>query len=152
MSDMIGELITVEELCEILRIGKNAAYKLPASGKLKCFRMSRTWNIPREGAGRSIREKRDMETKILALARKFACIVLTRARQVGKTTLLKALDGNRHYVTLDDLDRRRLAKTEPATFLAVHPCTILTLRPARYGNIKSQNVEKAHSAYGFYQP
>ena len=69
--------------------------------------------------------KRDMETKILALSREYACILLTGARQVGKTTLLKALDGNRHYVTLDDLDECRLAKTEPATFLAVHPCPVL---------------------------
>ena len=68
---------------------------------------------------------RDMETKILALSREYACILLTGARQVGKTTLLKALDGDRHYVTLDDLDERRLAKTEPATFLAVHPCPVL---------------------------
>lgn len=66
--------------------------------------------------------KRDMEAKILSLSREYACILLTGARQVGKTTLLKALmDESRHYVTLDDLDERRLAKREPATFLAVHP-------------------------------
>lgn len=28
-------IITVEELCEVLRIGKNKAYKLIKSGKLK---------------------------------------------------------------------------------------------------------------------
>ena len=33
-------LITVEELCEELMIGKNAAYQLLKSGKLKCFRIS----------------------------------------------------------------------------------------------------------------
>ena len=69
--------------------------------------------------------KRDMETTVVSLSREYTCILLTGARQVGKTTLLKALDGNRHYVTLDDLDERRLAKTEPATFLAVHPRPIL---------------------------
>ena len=57
MSNLEGELVTVEELCEILHIGKNAAYKLLASGKLKCFRMSRTWKIPREGVERYIREQ-----------------------------------------------------------------------------------------------
>lgn len=57
MSDITEQLITVEELCEILHIGKNAAYKLLNSGKLKCFRMSRTWKIPREGVERYIREQ-----------------------------------------------------------------------------------------------
>ena len=57
MSNIGGELVTVEELCYILHIGKNAAYKLLASGKLKCFRMSRTWKIPREGVDRYIREQ-----------------------------------------------------------------------------------------------
>ena len=57
MSDAGGELVTVEELCDILHIGKNAAYKLLASGKLKCFRMSRAWKIPREGVNRYIREQ-----------------------------------------------------------------------------------------------
>ena len=70
--------------------------------------------------------KRDMEPTISSLSREYACILLTGARQVGKTTLLKELmKDNRHYVTLDDLDERRLAKTEPATFLAVHPCPVL---------------------------
>lgn len=40
-------LITVEELCEILMIGKNAAYSLLKSGKIKCFRIGRIWKIPR---------------------------------------------------------------------------------------------------------
>ncbi len=69
--------------------------------------------------------KRDMEPTILSLSREYACIMLTGARQVGKTTLLKKLmKKSRHYVTLDDLDDRRLAKAEPATFLAMHPCPI----------------------------
>ena len=49
MDNLTEDLITVEELCDILHIGKNAAYKLLASGKLKCFRMSRAWKIPRGG-------------------------------------------------------------------------------------------------------
>ena len=57
MSGAGEELVTIEELCDILHIGKNAAYKLLASGKLKCFRMSRTWKIPREGVNRYIREQ-----------------------------------------------------------------------------------------------
>ena len=44
--------------------------------------------------------------------------MVTGPRQVGKTTLLKHLaDENRSYVTLDDPDIRRMAKTDPALFM-----------------------------------
>lgn len=39
------EIITVDELCELLYIGKNAAYKILNSGELKAFRIGRTWKI-----------------------------------------------------------------------------------------------------------
>lgn len=65
--------------------------------------------------------KRDLANKILELSQDYACILLTGPRQVGKTTLLRQLmQEDRNYVTLDDLDERRLAQQEPATFLAVH--------------------------------
>mgnify|MGYP000012319200 CR=1 FL=1 len=41
------ELITVEELCQLLMIGKNMAYRLLNSGEIKCFKISREWKIPR---------------------------------------------------------------------------------------------------------
>ena len=41
-------LITVDELCESLMIGKNAAYKLLKEGRIKSFRIGRAWKIPRE--------------------------------------------------------------------------------------------------------
>ena len=43
----INEILTVEEVCDILRIGKNAAYNLIKSGEIKCYRYSRVWKIPR---------------------------------------------------------------------------------------------------------
>lgn len=45
--DTKTDILTVEELCEILRIGKNAAYKLINSGEIKCYRYNRVWKIPR---------------------------------------------------------------------------------------------------------
>lgn len=44
-----NDLVTVEDLCEMLSIGKNAAYTLLASGDLKCFRYNRIWKIPKQG-------------------------------------------------------------------------------------------------------
>lgn len=42
-----NEILTVEEVCDILRIGKNAAYNLIKSGEIKCYRYNRVWKIPR---------------------------------------------------------------------------------------------------------
>ncbi len=50
-------LITVDELCEELMIGKNAAYKLLTSGELKGFRIGRIWKIPRESLNNYVMEK-----------------------------------------------------------------------------------------------
>lgn len=70
--------------------------------------------------------KRDIEDKILAVSKEYACLLITGPRQVGKTTVLRRLaEENREYVTLDDLEERRLAKTDPALFLQMHTLPIL---------------------------
>lgn len=69
--------------------------------------------------------KRDIEAKIQMLAAEYACILITGPRQVGKTTVLRSMmDGNRTYVTLDDLEERSLAKRDPALFLQLHELPI----------------------------
>ena len=70
--------------------------------------------------------KRDLEDKILELTREYSCMLITGPRQVGKSTVLKHLmSEDREYVTLDDLDERRLASTDPALFLQLHGTPIL---------------------------
>ncbi len=65
--------------------------------------------------------RRDLEDKILSLSEEYSCILITGPRQVGKTTVLKQLMAeNREYVTLDDLEERKLAKTDPAMFFQIH--------------------------------
>jgi len=69
--------------------------------------------------------KRDLESKILALSKEYACILITGPRQVGKTTVLRQLAAaDREYVTLDDLEDRALAKRDPALFLQMHSLPI----------------------------
>ena len=69
---------------------------------------------------------RDIEGKILTVSGEYACLLITGPRQVGKTTVLRRLaEENREYVTLDDLEERRLAKTDPALFLQMHSLPIL---------------------------
>lgn len=62
---------------------------------------------------------RNIEETINRISNQFKVLLLTGARQVGKTTLLKHLaqNSNRTYVTLDDLAVRSLALSDPALFL-----------------------------------
>ena len=68
---------------------------------------------------------RDLKERIAAMSREYSCLLVSGPRQVGKTTLLRSIEPDRAYVTLDDLEERRLAKTEPATFLALHQPPVL---------------------------
>ena len=40
-----SELITIEELCDTLSIGRNAAYQLLNSNQIQAFRIGRVWKI-----------------------------------------------------------------------------------------------------------
>lgn len=42
-----NELLSIEELCNILSIGRNAAYTLLKEQKIKAFRIGRVWKISR---------------------------------------------------------------------------------------------------------
>ena len=69
--------------------------------------------------------KRDIESVIKNLSKEYSCILVTGPRQIGKSTLLEQLDKNRNKVTLDDLQERHLAKTDPELFLKLHPAPVL---------------------------
>ena len=73
--------------------------------------------------------KRHMEERILELSKSWPAILLTGPRQAGKTTMLQKLaeqEGiGREYVSLDDLNLRDLAKTDPKMFLQLHKPPIL---------------------------
>lgn len=65
---------------------------------------------------------RALEATVLEVSREYPVLLLTGPRQVGKTTMLKKLmEGSpRTYVSLDDLNARHLAKTDPQLFLQLH--------------------------------
>lgn len=52
-----SDLITVDELCELLSIGRNSAYSLLNSGDIKAFRIGRIWKISRESVFEYIKRK-----------------------------------------------------------------------------------------------
>ena len=71
--------------------------------------------------------KRTLEKRITEISQEYSCLLLIGPRQVGKTTMLEHLmEGTpRKRVTLDDVDERKLAKTDPALFLDLHPAPVL---------------------------
>lgn len=66
---------------------------------------------------------RTLASALQTVSARFPVLMLTGPRQVGKTTLLEmcAQGGPRNYVTLDDLDARALAQSDPALFLQTWP-------------------------------
>lgn len=48
MFESYDELITVEEMQQLLGVGKNTAYQLLKENKIKCFRIGRIWKIPKK--------------------------------------------------------------------------------------------------------
>ena len=51
------EILTVNDIAEILYIGKNTVYSLLQSGELRAFRLGKSWRIPRECLNQFIMEK-----------------------------------------------------------------------------------------------
>lgn len=43
-----NDMISIEDLCEMLTIGKNTAYHLLKTNQIKAFKIGRIWKIPRE--------------------------------------------------------------------------------------------------------
>ena len=64
---------------------------------------------------------RNLEKIVLEVNSEYPVILVTGPRQVGKTTMLKKLmEGTeRNYVSLDDINERNLAKSDPELFLQI---------------------------------
>lgn len=98
-------------------------------------------------------KQRTLKQTILQVTKSFPVLMLTGPRQVGKTTLLEdCAEPGRSYVTLDDLDQRALAQTDPALFLQMHKPPLIIdevqYAPQLFSYIKIQ-VDKIKQA-GMY--
>lgn len=63
---------------------------------------------------------RTLASKIQHLSTKFPIVTLTGPRQSGKSTLLRSQFPDYRYVSLEDLDMRHFAATDPHGFLATY--------------------------------
>lgn len=70
---------------------------------------------------------RNLETVVKQVTTEYPVVLVTGPRQVGKTTMIqKLMEGtDRRYVTLDDLNERSIAKTDPELFLQLHKPPVL---------------------------
>jgi predicted AAA+ superfamily ATPase len=70
---------------------------------------------------------RELERKFLKMNGFFKAILVTGARQVGKTTMLKhlAADTGRTYISMDNSMARELAKSDPILFFQTYKPPIL---------------------------
>ena len=65
---------------------------------------------------------RTIKDAFIELSSAFPVVLITGARQVGKSTfLLNQAGEDRRYVTLDNPQLRLLAQSDPASFLELHP-------------------------------
>ena len=94
--------------------------------------------------------KRLAEDVIHKQEKMFKAILVTGARQVGKTTMLKSIKPDIHYITLDDMILNQSAVEDPELFLKANkpPIIIDEIQYApnllRYIKISVDNSEKKH--------
>ena len=71
--------------------------------------------------------QRSLERKFLKMSSAFKAVMVTGARQVGKSTMLKHLaqDTGRVYVSMDDADVRELANRDPKLFFQMYQPPLL---------------------------
>ena len=84
---------------------------------------------------------RALEPFIKDMASQFKVLLVTGARQVGKTTMLKKCLGNEYeYVVLDDINELEQAQQDPALFFKSHGLPVLIdevqLAPGLFRQIK----------------
>ena len=49
-----NEMISLDDLCEMLSIGKNTAYRLLKTNQIKAFKIGRIWKIPRDAVSQYV--------------------------------------------------------------------------------------------------
>lgn len=99
--------------------------------------------------------KRNLENVVDQVTKEYPVVLVTGPRQVGKTTMLrKLMEGtNRSYVTLDDLNERALAKSDPELFLQLHKPPVLIdevqYAPELFSYIKI-NADNSHEPGAYW--
>lgn len=69
---------------------------------------------------------RHLENQILETSKSYPVIMVTGQRQVGKSTMLYHIkEEDRNYISLDDINARRLAETDPELFFETYKAPLI---------------------------
>ncbi len=60
MQENYVEIITIDEMCELLMIGRTTAYKLLNSNEIKAFRIGKVWKISKASVEQYIKERSNL--------------------------------------------------------------------------------------------
>ncbi len=60
MQESYVEIITIDEMCELLMIGRTTAYKLLNSNEIKAFRIGKVWKISKASVEEYIKERSNL--------------------------------------------------------------------------------------------
>ena len=68
--------------------------------------------------------RRAIEAHFLRMLGQYKAVLVTGARQVGKSTLLREICPDRPYVTLDDPWMEEQAREQASLFMGMHPAPV----------------------------
>lgn len=60
MQENYVELITIDELCELLMIGRTTAYSLLRSKEISAFKIGKVWKISKASVERYVKERSNL--------------------------------------------------------------------------------------------
>ena len=60
MQESYTELITIDELCELLMIGRTTAYRLLRNKEINAFKIGKVWKITKASVERYVKERSNL--------------------------------------------------------------------------------------------
>lgn len=61
--ELYSDMISIDDLCEMLAIGKNTAYHLLKTNQIKAFKIGRIWKIPRESVALFVKNNSGLSSR-----------------------------------------------------------------------------------------
>ena len=62
MLDQYGEILTIDEVCEVLLVGRGRVYTMLKNGEIPAFRIGDVWKIPKQGLEEYILHQSGLKT------------------------------------------------------------------------------------------
>lgn len=76
MFETYEDMVTIDDVCQMLNIGKNNAYRLLKEGKLHAFKIGRIWKISRQSVTTNHLHVRFTPQKIKSVEQPGICLTV----------------------------------------------------------------------------